>query len=170
MSVFPELFIVLIKTYCSLVSTSLYHYIHQYFFYQKQFRLSLLCFIITLVTTSNLGNLILLTSFLFIFLFDKSKYHKGASELNINSLKNYIKSGQNFIYDTTGSNDISVYEVTKEAHKYGYKIMFILILIDVDTAKNYSEMMEKIQTIKYDIIISDANIDQCGARLYSNIP
>jgi predicted ABC-type ATPase len=72
----------------------------------------------------------------YMFTKDKSKYYKGASELNIASLKNYIKSGQNFIYDTTGSNDISVFEVTREAHKYGYKIMFILILIDVDTAKS----------------------------------
>lgn len=72
----------------------------------------------------------------YMFTKDKSKYYKGASELNITSLKNYIKSGQNFIYDTTGSNDIGVFEVTREAHKYGYKIMFILILIDVETAKN----------------------------------
>ena len=78
-----------------------------YFFYQKQFRLSLLCFIITLVTTSNLGNLILLTSFLFIFLFDKSKYHKSivicfislmiifivkVSPSNLNYLNNKIQS------------------------------------------------------------------------------
>lgn len=72
----------------------------------------------------------------YMFTKDKSKFHVGSSELNIKSLKSYIRSGQNFIYDTTGSNDIGVFEVTKEAHKYGYKIMFILILIDVDTAKS----------------------------------
>jgi len=72
----------------------------------------------------------------YMFTKDKSKYYRGASELNINSLKNYMMSGQNFIYDTTGSNDVSVFEVTKEAHKHGYKIMFILILIDVETAKS----------------------------------
>ena len=71
----------------------------------------------------------------YMFTKDKSKYYKGASELNITSLKSYIRSGQNFIYDTTGSNDIGVYEVTRDAHKYGYKIMFILILIDIETAK-----------------------------------
>lgn len=71
----------------------------------------------------------------YMFTKDKSKYHRGSSELNINSLKSYMRSGQNFIYDTTGSNDISVFEVTKEAHKNGYKIMFILILVDVETAK-----------------------------------
>jgi predicted ABC-type ATPase len=70
-----------------------------------------------------------------MFTKDKSKFHKGSSELNITSLKHYMKSGQNFIYDTTGSNDIGVFEVTKDAHKYGYKIMFILILIDIETAK-----------------------------------
>lgn len=72
----------------------------------------------------------------YMFTKDKSKYYKGASELNITSLKHYMKSGQNFIYDTTGSNDIGVFEVTRDAHKYGYKIMFILILIDVETAKS----------------------------------
>ena len=71
----------------------------------------------------------------YMFTKDKSKYYKGASELNITSLKSYLRSGQNFIYDTTGSNDINVFEVTRDAHKYGYKIMFILILIDVETAK-----------------------------------
>jgi predicted ABC-type ATPase len=71
----------------------------------------------------------------YLFTKDKSDYYKGASELNITSLKHYMKSGQNFIYDTTGSNDINVFEITKDARKYGYKIMFILILIDVETAK-----------------------------------
>ena len=46
-----------------------------------------------------------------------------------------MRSGQNFIYDTTGSNDASVFEITRDAHKLGYNVMFILILIDVDTAK-----------------------------------
>jgi predicted ABC-type ATPase len=72
----------------------------------------------------------------YMFTKDKSKYHKGSSELNITSLKHYMRSGQNFIYDTTGSNDIGVFEITRDAHKYGYKIVFILILIDVDTAKS----------------------------------
>jgi predicted ABC-type ATPase len=75
----------------------------------------------------------------YMFTKDKSKYYKGASELNITSLKSYLRSGQNFIYDTTGSNDINVFEVTRDAHKYGYKIMFILILIDVDTAKSQNK-------------------------------
>ena len=75
----------------------------------------------------------------YMFTKDKSKYHKGASELNITSLKSYLRSGQNFIYDTTGSNDINVFEVTRDAHKYGYKIMFILILIDIETAKSQNK-------------------------------
>lgn len=75
----------------------------------------------------------------YMFTKDKSKYYKGASELNITSLKSYLRSGQNFIYDTTGSNDINVFEVTRDAHKYGYKIMFILILIDIETAKSQNK-------------------------------
>ena len=75
----------------------------------------------------------------YMFTKDKSKFHKGSSELNITSLKSYIRSGQNFIYDTTGSNDIGVFEVTRDAHKYGYKIIFILILIDIETAKSQNK-------------------------------
>jgi predicted ABC-type ATPase len=75
----------------------------------------------------------------YLFTKDKSKFHVGSSELNISSLKYYMKSGQNFIYDTTGSNDINIFEVTKDARNNGYKIMFILILIDVDTAKSQNK-------------------------------
>ena len=71
----------------------------------------------------------------YMFTRDKSKYYSGASEMNIKSLKSYMRIGQNFIYDTTGSNDINVFEITKEARKHGYRLLFILILIDVDTAK-----------------------------------
>ncbi len=66
---------------------------------------------------------------------DPNKYHQGSSELNVEYMKNYMKSGNNFIYDTTGSNDKSIFDVTKLAHKYGYNVIFILILIDIDTAK-----------------------------------
>lgn len=66
---------------------------------------------------------------------DPNKYHQGSSELNVEYMKNYMKSGNNFIYDTTGSNDKSIFDVTKLAHKYGYSVMFILILIDLETSK-----------------------------------
>lgn len=76
----------------------------------------------------------------FLYTKDKSKFHAGSTELNIKSLKSYMRSGQNFIYDTTGSNDINVFEVTKSAKKLGYRIMFILLLIDVDTAKSQNKV------------------------------
>ena len=66
---------------------------------------------------------------------DPNKYHPGSSELSVEYMKSYMKSGNNFIYDTTGSNDKSIFDVTKLAHKYGYNVIFILILIDLDTAK-----------------------------------
>lgn len=72
----------------------------------------------------------------FKFTKDSSKYHTGSSDLNRKYLLNYIKSGQNFVYDTTGSNEKSVFDVFKSAKKEGYKVIFILILIDLDTAKD----------------------------------
>lgn len=69
---------------------------------------------------------------------DPSKYHVGSAELNIEYLINYMKSGQNFIYDTTGANDKAVFDVFKSAKRSGYKLVFILMLIDLQTAKNQS--------------------------------
>ena len=66
---------------------------------------------------------------------DPSKYHIGSAELNIEYLKNFMNSGQNFVYDTTGSNDKAVFEVCNKAKRYGYHLIFILVLVDLDTAK-----------------------------------
>lgn len=67
-----------------------------------------------------------------------NKHYKGASSLNLSYLDSYIKTGQNFIYDTTGANQASVFDVCKEAYKNGYKIIFILLLIDLQTSKDFN--------------------------------
>lgn len=64
-----------------------------------------------------------------------SKYHIGSAELNIEYLKKYMYSGQNFIYDTTGANDKAVFDVCNLAHKENYRLVFILVLIDLEGAK-----------------------------------
>lgn len=69
---------------------------------------------------------------------DPKVYHKKASRLNLSYLDTYIKTGQNFIYDTTGANQSAVFDVCKEAYKNGYKIIFILLLIDLETTKKYN--------------------------------
>lgn len=66
---------------------------------------------------------------------DPSKYHIGAAELNIEYLKNFMNSGQNFVYDTTGANDKAVFEICNKAKKSGYHLIFILVLVDLETAK-----------------------------------
>ena len=66
---------------------------------------------------------------------DPSKYHIGSAELNIEYLKNFMDSGQNFVYDTTGANDKSVFEICNKAKKSGYHLIFILVLVDLETAK-----------------------------------
>lgn len=67
---------------------------------------------------------------------DPNVYKVGAAELNVERLKKYIQSGQNFIYDTTGANEKSVYDISKQAKKLGYNLIFILILVDLPTAKS----------------------------------
>jgi predicted ABC-type ATPase len=75
----------------------------------------------------------------FKFTKDKSKYYTGSSKINVDYLNNYMKSGQNFIYDTTGSNDKAVFDVFKSAKDLGYKVIFILILVDLQSAKNQNK-------------------------------
>ena len=76
----------------------------------------------------------------FKFTGDRNKFHPSSAELNITYLKNYISTGQNFIYDTTGANDRAVFDVCKQANKNNYKIIFVLILIDLNTAKKQNAM------------------------------
>jgi predicted ABC-type ATPase len=71
---------------------------------------------------------------------DVKKFHPGSTELNLQYLSNYMQTGQNFIYDTTGSNAEGVYRVYKKAKKLGYKVIFILILIDLETSKKQNKM------------------------------
>ncbi len=75
-----------------------------------------------------------------LFTKDPSKYHIGSTELNLKYLDNYIQTGQNFVYDTTGSNQQGVFKVSKAARKVGYKLIFILLLTDLETAKRQNVM------------------------------
>lgn len=75
-----------------------------------------------------------------LFTKDPSKYHIGSTELNLKYLDNYIQTGQNFVYDTTGSNQQGVFNVFKAAKKMGYKLIFILLLTDLETAKRQNVM------------------------------
>lgn len=66
---------------------------------------------------------------------DPKKFHKGSTDLNLRYLSNYIETGQNFIYDTTGSNAEGVYRVFRKAKKFRYRVIFVLMLIDLETSK-----------------------------------
>ena len=66
---------------------------------------------------------------------DPKIYYKSSSSLNSGRLHTYIKSGRNFIYDTTGIHDANVFKVCKNARENGYKIIFIQILVDLETSK-----------------------------------
>jgi predicted ABC-type ATPase len=76
----------------------------------------------------------------FRFTGDVKKHYPSATELNLQYLSNYMETGQNFIYDTTGSNAEGVYRVYRKAKKLGYKVIFILMLIDLETSKKQNLM------------------------------
>jgi predicted ABC-type ATPase len=66
---------------------------------------------------------------------DPKKHYPKASEINLKRLSEHIKNGKDFIYDTTGITEQNVVNVFKEAKLEGYKVIFVLILIDKSTAK-----------------------------------
>jgi predicted ABC-type ATPase len=65
---------------------------------------------------------------------DVKKYYPEASEINLNRLSGWIKKGGDFIYDATGKQEESVSRIYNEAKSLQYKVIFILILIDKETA------------------------------------
>lgn len=67
---------------------------------------------------------------------DPNIYHKKSSKININYLNNYIKTGQNYVYDTTGVSRHNVFKIFNKSRENGYKVIFILILVDIESAKN----------------------------------
>lgn len=69
---------------------------------------------------------------------DPNKHYKCSTSINLSYLENYIQTGQNFIYDTTGANQTAVFNICKKAYKNGYKIIFILLLIDLQTSKDFN--------------------------------
>ena len=66
---------------------------------------------------------------------DPKKHYPGASDINIERLKKQIESGNNFIYDTTGVDEVKTELIYSKAKESGYKVIFILVLIDISTAK-----------------------------------
>lgn len=69
-----------------------------------------------------------------MFTKDPNAYHKGSSELNLNRLRGFMKSGQSFIYDTTGTQEENIINITQKARENGYDVIFIHIIAPLDTS------------------------------------
>lgn len=73
-----------------------------------------------------------------MFTKDPNVRKRGASRLNIDRLKRFMLSGQNFIYDTTGSSDGNLRSIIDHSKELGYDILFIHIIVSLDTAKKHN--------------------------------
>ena len=73
---------------------------------------------------------------------DPKAYDERSAILNIERLSNYIKTGQNFIYDTTGAHETNIFKIVEESRDLGYTIIFIQLETNVEVAKkrNISRM------------------------------
>jgi predicted kinase len=75
---------------------------------------------------------------------------KNASELNISKLEGFIKTGQNFIYDTTGAGKEftdkgyeHVKEIFDKAKENGYEIVFIHLLSTLQTSLDQDKLRDR---------------------------
>jgi len=94
-----------------------------------------------------------------MFTKDPNQYHVGSSELNVNRILNFLKTGQNFIYDTTGGTDKNISKIFEESRKFEYKLIFIQLYVDLDTAisQNFQrdrnvdlEYLNYVHSVQYD--------------------
>lgn len=65
---------------------------------------------------------------------DPNVRQPGSSILNVKRIETYIKTNQNFIYDTTGKIDNNIYRICDASKSIGYKIIFIHLLTDFMTS------------------------------------
>ena len=70
-----------------------------------------------------------------VFTKNPKVYHPTASELNINRLLGFLKTGQGFIYDTTGTQIENITNIFKLSKEYGYTIIFIHLMGTFEMAK-----------------------------------
>ena len=96
-----------------------------------------------------------------MFTKDPQKYYQGSSDLNIERLLLFLKSGQNFIYDTTGAQDKNVFDIVKSSRKFGYKIIFIQVIVDIETAKR--------QNLQRNRTVDEHYIDFVYSRQHQNM-
>lgn len=60
---------------------------------------------------------------------------KTATNINLTYLENYMSTGQNFVFDTTGGNEEAIIKMNNLAVKNDYDVIFITILIEKHEAK-----------------------------------
>ena len=88
-------------------------------------------------------------------------YHERSAILNIERLSNYIKTGQNFIYDTTGAHEINIFKIVEESREQDYTVIFIQLQTNVEVAKR-----RNVSRIR---VADDDYIDFTNQRLKQNM-
>jgi predicted kinase len=74
---------------------------------------------------------------------DPNVYHKRSSEINLNRTKGFIKTGQSFIYDTTGTQEKNIKNIHNLAKLNGYTTIFIHIIGPLDVALKQNKIRNR---------------------------
>lgn len=93
------------------------------------------------------------------------EYRSGSSRINNLRLQNYLDSGQNFIYDTTAAGDRTLYNLVDAAKSKDYKILFIHIVVDLETAKRQNKQRSEAGGHEVD----DGYIEMAYKRQFQNM-
>lgn len=63
---------------------------------------------------------------------DPNIYYPKSSQLNIDRIKLFMKTGQSFIYDTTGTHEENIIDIHNKAKEFEYTIIYIHLIAPID--------------------------------------
>lgn len=74
---------------------------------------------------------------------DPNIYHPNSSSLNIKMIFNFIKTGQSFIYDTTGTHRETITKIVDESSSKDYKIVFIHLVSTLNNSLERNKLRDR---------------------------
>lgn len=98
---------------------------------------------------------------------DPNIYYPQSSDLNINKLFNFIKTGNGFIYDTTGNSKENITNIFNTSKSMGYTIIFIHLIGSLEMAKLGNKSRER--NVDDDYLVKSLMIQNNLMKLYSKL-
>jgi intein/homing endonuclease/predicted kinase len=98
---------------------------------------------------------------------DPNIYHPNSSSLNIKMIFNFIKTGQSFIYDTTGTHRETITKIVDESSSKDYKIVFIHLVSTLNNSLERNKLRDR--TVDEDYLKMSYSTQFKNISYYANL-